>query len=144
MLESIFKRPDKLELARKCSLGNHIDHYLAHLLSLRYKKTTIINYARVLLNFAGFVDERERYHIRNLPNWISPFMERVKRPRSRKTKRYIIRSFVAGIVAGCGRVYGYRACGGNCGCVGRRDWWKTIQPWYQWNPINFTKSGRNT
>ena len=72
MLESIVKRPDKLKLARTCSLRNHINHYLTHLSSLGYKKITIRNYARILLNFAGFVDKQKQYHIRNLSDWIIP------------------------------------------------------------------------
>jgi len=94
MLESIVKRPDKLELARTCSLRSNINHHLARLLSLGYKKGTIKSHARILLNFAGFVDEHEQYHIRNLTDWIEPFLQPVKKLYYRRMKRNIIRSFV--------------------------------------------------
>ena len=94
MLESIVKRPDKLKLARTCSLRSHINHYLTHLSSLGYKKITIRNYARILLNFAGFVDKQKQYHIRNLSDWIEPFLKPVKKLYYRRGKRNIIRPFV--------------------------------------------------
>lgn len=94
MLESIVTRPDKLELARTCSLGKHINHHLANLLSLGYKKTTIRNHARILLNFAGFVDKHEQYHVSNLSDWVGPFLQPVKQLHYRWVKKAIIRSFV--------------------------------------------------
>lgn len=94
MLESIVKRPDKLELARRCSLGSHINHYLTHLSSLGYKKATIRNYARILLNFARFIDEQKEYNIRNLSDWIEPFLRPVKQRYYRRAKRNVIRPFV--------------------------------------------------
>ncbi|MHC4757578.1 MAG: site-specific integrase [Planctomycetota bacterium] len=94
MLESIVKRPDKLKLARTCSLRNHINHYLTHLSSLGYKKITIRNYARILLNFAGFVDKQKQCNIRNLSDWIEPFLQPVKKLYYRRYKRNTIRPFV--------------------------------------------------
>lgn len=94
MLESIVKRPDKLKLARTCSLRNHINRYLTHLSSSGYKKITIKNYARILLNFAGFVDKQKQYHIRSLSDWIEPFLRSVKKSYYRRAKRNVIRPFV--------------------------------------------------
>lgn len=94
MLESIVKRPDKVTLARTCSLRSHINDYLAHLLSLGYQKTTINNYARILLNFAGFVDRQKRYHIENLSDWIEPFLKPIKKLYYQRCQRNIIRPFV--------------------------------------------------
>jgi len=90
----MFKRPDKLELVRECSLANHVDRYLAHLLSSRYKRTTLRTYAGILLNFAGFVDDHEEYCLRNLSDWIDPFLMNTEKCRHRKALRCVIRPFV--------------------------------------------------
>jgi hypothetical protein len=94
MLESIVKRPDKLKFARSCSLRSHINRYLAHLLSLGYQRNTVKGFAYMLLNFASFVDKQEQYNIRDLSDWIEPFLKPVKKLYYQRKKRNIIRPFV--------------------------------------------------
>jgi integrase/recombinase XerD len=94
MLESIFKHQRKLEIVRKSSLREHINEYLAHLESLGYKRRTIKRCAYILLCFAEFLDKQEKYHVRDLPKWIDPFLRPSQKEYYRRAKLGIIGSFV--------------------------------------------------
>jgi site-specific recombinase XerD len=94
MLETIFKSQRKLEIVRKSSLREHINEYLAHLESLRYRRITIKRYACILLRFAEFLDKQGEYHIRDLPKWIDPFLRLPQKKYYRRAKLIIIGPFV--------------------------------------------------
>ena len=94
MLESIFKSQKKLEIVRKSSLQEYLNEYLAHLESLAYKRMTIKFYAGVLLRFAEFLDKHDKYHLRDLPKWIDPFLQLRKENCYRRAKLNVVGSFV--------------------------------------------------
>jgi len=94
MLETIFKSRRKLKVVHESPLREHVNEYLAHLESLRYKRATIKRYACILLCFAEFLDKQKKYHIRDLPKWIDPFLRLPQKEYYRRAKLTIVRSFV--------------------------------------------------
>lgn len=80
MLEELYSRKSHktLRRIRRCWLRGWIDEYLSELAALGYRRSSLKTLAHHLIWFANFVARRGSRNITHLPEWIEPFVAKVR------------------------------------------------------------------
>ena len=94
MLKSVYSSPQKLEAIEQCWLGGPIARYIEARAGQGYAQKGLQADTSTLLRFAGFVKEKGRCKIPELPRWIDSFADQQRTKQSKVSTRRLVQRFV--------------------------------------------------